>query len=269
MFYFFSKTITYFFTPAGWLLLVLSLAFFTKNAQYRRRLVGSALILFWLIGNSFLTNELALWWEYPIQPVPVRSDSTAQVAVLLTGGMINGQLEIPASTQDQKSNKRFLLSREADRAAQAVYLYKIGSVQKILISGGPGNLPFRPENVRDEGQEIAQYLRISGVRPEDIVLENKARNTHENAQFTARMLQQQFHLQHCVLITSGWHMRRAIACFQKEGITVSPFPTSFLSTKRSFLPGEWLLPREEAMFNAYFLVRELIGYTTYSVMGYI
>lgn len=265
MFYFFSKTVTYLLTPAGWLITAFILAFFTKNTRRRRQLAGLAFGIFWLFGNSFLMNELALGWEYPIQTI--QTDSLARVAVLLTGGMINAVKEIPDNKQPHA--ERFLLGREADRAGQALYLYKTGAVRKILISGGSGSLPFQTKSLHDEGQMIAQFLRVAGVRLDDIVLENKSRNTHENAMFTARMLRQTFRTNRCVLITSAWHMRRAIGCFQKEGVSVSPFPATFLSGQRSFAPGEWVLPNETAFFNAYYLIRELIGYVTYRIVGYV
>ncbi|WP_020600235.1 YdcF family protein [Spirosoma panaciterrae] len=270
MFYFFSKTISFVLTPAGWLVLVLVWAFFTKKSYIRRRLVGVALGLFWVFGNPFLTNELALWWEYPIQKVPAApTDSTKRVAVVLTGGMINGRKEIPDAKTDPAHTLQFMLWREADRAAQALFLYKVGAVQKILISGGVAAIPFRSASLNDEGQMTARFLIIGGVRPDDIILENKSRNTHENAVFTAQMLHQRFRQNQCVLITSAWHMRRAIACFRKEGVRVTPFPTCFLSNQRSFAPGDWLLPHEEEFFNAYYLVRELVGYVSYWVAGYI
>ncbi len=269
MFYFFSKTITYLLTPAGWLVTALLFAFFVKKVHYRRRLIGLGLGIFWIFGNSFLMNELALWWEYPIQPNRLAfADSMNRVAVVLTGGMINGQKEIPASAPTRYGTQRFLLGREIDRAGQALYLYKTGAVQKILISGGAGYLPFQSEAVSDEGQMTAQFLIVAGVRPADITLENKSRNTHENALFTATMLRKYFGTNRCVLVTSAWHMRRAIACFQKEGVQVTPFPSSFMSIRRSFSPGDWLLPHEESFFDSYYLIRELVGYVTYKVAGY-
>ena len=270
MFYFFSKTITYLLTPAGWLLTALLWAFFNKTYRHHRLRTGIALGIFWLFGNSVLINELAWWWEYPVQAdIPKAADSTSRVAVLLTGGMINGMKEIPVSTQAQNQTTRFLLGREADRAGQAFYLYKTGAVQKILISGGSGNLPFQPKDVSDEGQMTAQFLMMAGVRPGDLVLENKSRNTHENALFAALMLRQRFRTNQCVLVTSAWHMRRAMACFQKEGIVVTPFPGNFLSHRRPLAPGEWILPKEEALFDAYYLVREMVGYLTYQAMGFV
>ena len=269
MFYFFSKTITYFLSPAGWLVTALVLTLFTKNSRYRRRLIAFSLIVFWLFGNVFLTNELALWWEYPIQPdVPARTDSTERVAVLLTGAMTNSLKEVPI-VPGQTAIPRYLLGREADRAAQVLYLYKTGAVQKILISGSSEPVVFQPKSVSDEGHVVAHFLIVAGVRPGDIMLESKSRNTQENALFSTTMLRQQFHTNQCVLVTSAWHMRRAMACFQKKGVQVTPFPSSFLSTRRSFLPGELFLPREETFFNAYYLVRELVGYVTYKVVGYL
>ncbi|MBD2702937.1 YdcF family protein [Spirosoma sp. BT702] len=268
MFYFFSKTLTYLLTPAGWLVTALLVAFFTKNLRYRRRFIGVALGIFVLSGNSFLTNELALLWEYPIQQYNiVRNDSTDRVAVVLTGGIINTMIEVPPN--DSKNNHRFLLGREADRAAQALYLYKTGVVQKILISGGNGSLPFQPKVVSDEGQMTATFLTMAGVSMYDIVLESKSRNTRENALFSAPMLRQRFRTNQCILVTSAWHVRRAVGCFQKAGVNVTPYPTSFIGNRRSFSPGEWLLPHEESFFDAYYLIREMIGFLMYRVVGYI
>lgn len=268
MFYFFSKTITYLLTPAGWLIGILALAFLTKNVRRHRQFVGLAFGVFFVLGNAVFTNQLALWWEYPIQATPLPpTDSIQRVAVLLTGGMINGMTEIPAN--DANRTNRFILGPEADRAGQALYLYKTGAVRKILISGGAGNLPFQAQSVSNEGRIIARFLRVAGVRPDDIMLEQRSRNTHENAVFSAQVLLKMVKTNQCVLVTSAWHMRRAVDCFQKEGIRVQPFPAAFISEQPVYLPGDYLLPREEAFLDAYYLIRELVGYVTYWVMGYV
>ncbi|WP_420149672.1 YdcF family protein [Spirosoma sp.] len=268
MFYFFSKTVTYLLTPAGWIVGLLMFAFFTKSITRRQWLIASTLGIFWLLGNPFLMNELALWWEYPIQvDLPVPTGSSARIAVVLTGGMTNARKEVPGSKRER--NARFNLGREADRAGQALYLYKSGAVQKIIVSGGIGNLPFRARDVSDEGHTVAQFLMTAGVSPTDVLLESKSLNTHENAVFSVQMLQKAFHTNRCVLVTSAWHMRRAVGCFEKEGAMVTPFPGSFLSGRRSFAVAEWLLPNEETFFNAYYLTRELVGYVTYKVVGYL
>lgn len=271
MFYFFSKTLNYLLTPAGWLTTALLLAFLTKKPLRRRGLIGVGLGVFWLFSNPVLTNELALWWEYPVtneitvvstrQKASSPADSTPTVAVLLTGGMVNVSKDVP--------NGRFLLGREADRAGQVLYLYKTGAVRKILISGGSGSLPFGPKSASDEGQMVARFLMVAGVRPGDIVLENRSRNTHENALFSANMLRGQLRTDRCVLVTSASHMRRAVACFRKENVRATPFPGVFMGRRRSFGPGEYILPSEQTFADSYYLVREMVGYGAYWAMGYV
>ncbi len=238
MFYFFSKTLSYLLMPAGWLMAVLLFALLTKKTTRRRVAVGVALGIFWLFGNTFLVNELALAWEYP--PAPVPTDSSARFAVVLTGGMTNGETAVPDS--------RFLLEREADRAGQALYLYKQGAVAYILISGGNGDLPFNRSVISDENEVTTRFLRTAGVRVGDILYENKSRNTYENAVFTARFLRERANSNRCVLVTSAWHMRRAVGCFQKAGVVVLPFPGSFRSHPRTFVPGRMAFAQRPGIF---------------------
>ena len=142
-------------------------------------------------------------------------------------------------------------------------------MQYILISGGTGDLPFNRDVVSDENEAITRFLRGAGVRAGELLFENKSRNTHENAVFTARFLRERANTDRYVLVTSAWHMRRAVGCFQKAGVVVTPFPGGFRSHPRTFAPGEWLLPNAQAFFDAHVLVREIIGYATYRVVGYI
>lgn len=263
MFYLVSKVFAYALTPAGWLFATLLLALSTKRPYRRRQWLITGLGVFWLFGNAFLVNEALLAWEYPPAPVPTNSTG---VAVVLTGGMVNVDKELPASPADRD---RYVLGREADRAGQALYLYKRGAVRHILISGGTGNLPFGRASLYDEGQMTARFLQLAGVPAAAISLESSSRNTHENALFSARLLRSRFRTNGCVLVTSATHMRRAAACFCKEGVLVTPFPGDFLGRRRSWLPGEWLLPNELAFADAFFLIREVFGYVAYRLTGYV
>lgn len=260
MFFFFSKTLNYLLTPAGWLLAAMVWAFFTRNPIRRRWRIGLAIGLFWLLGNSLLTNELARWWEYPPSALP-RPDSTRSVAVVLTGGTTNSHIDMGDGHPS--------LGSESDRLAQALYLYRRGVVRKILISGGSGSLPLGPSPVTDEGHEGAKFLILAGVRPADVWLENTSRNTRQNALFSGRVLRRQFHTNRCVLVTSAPHMRRAVKCFQKAGVDVLPYPGGFRQAPRSFAVGEWLFPNETAFLDGYHLIREIVGYVVYWGAGYI
>jgi len=267
MFYFFSKTLFYLLTPAGWVFFALVGAVFLRNTRWKRRFMVAALVLFWFLGNGPLQNEAIRLWEIePAGLLPKSVSESPRVAVVLTGGMIKS-LYKPTPV-------RPVLSHEADRAGQALWLYKTGRVQKIIISGGgptsrQGNLSFHTPNEVDEGQMIRVFLETGGVPATNIVLENESKNTYENAQFSSRVLRQQFRMDTCVLVTSALHMRRAEACFQKQGLSVIPWSAAQLSERRAIAPGAYLLPNEKAFHDAHTLIREMVGYATYWFAGYL
>lgn len=258
MFYFLSKTIAYLLSPAGWLLAALLTACLTKNTRWRRYGISVALGILLLTANPFLANELARWWEVAPQRLP--TDTTVRVAVVLTGGIV--ETDLPVSAQ------RPLLGPQADRAGQALVLYEKGIVTKILISGGPGDLLFQKQASADEGQQTARFLQLAGVRAGDIVREDKSRNTNENARFSANVLRQRFHTNRCILVTSAFHMRRAEACFRRQGLVPTVFPGGFMQRRRSWRLNDWL-PNEQTFQETGWLIREMIGYLTYWGAGYI
>ena len=95
------------------------------------------------------------------------------------------------------------------RARYALMAWKECSFQKIVISGGgsPG---------------IADFLVLEGVPREAIVTEWRSATTHENGVETARLIQDMPGKK--VLLTSDFHMFRAIRVFRKLGIDVTPMP---------------------------------------------
>ena len=256
MFYFLSKVFSFLLMPLGLLTILLLVAILTKNHARRRKALLAAVVLLLVTGNGFISNEVSLWWEIP--PVTLPAPARPRIGVVLTGGMMK---------VDGEPRNRIYLGDQADRMGQALLLYKAGQIQKILISGGIGGI-FRSD-VANEGQLTRQFLLLAGVPAQDVLLENRSRNTHENALFSAPILQKRFNGYEYVLITSAWHMRRAIGCFEKQDIAVTPYPAAFFGGPREFAPNHLLLPSEKALFNSYWLIHELVGYTVYWVAGYL
>lgn len=215
------------------------------------------------MSNGPLVNEVMRVWEIetPAIPATLPGNPPPRIAVVLTGNMIYS-LHEPTPI-------RPVFGREGDRATQALWLYKTRRVQKIIISGGQGDLAFQTPSAVDEGQMIRQFLQMAGVPDAAIFLEAKSRNTHENALFSARLLRQQFQTNACVVVTSAWHMRRSKACFEKQNVLVTPWPSAPLAERRAVAPGAYLLPNEKAFGDAQLLFRELVGYLTYWIVGYL
>ncbi|MFZ8477648.1 YdcF family protein, partial [Staphylococcus aureus] len=85
-------------------------------------------------------------------------------------------------------------------------LYHEGKIEKILVTGGNGNLFL---NEPDESSFLEKEFIRNGVKKEDIILEKKSRNTYENAIFSKKILDSLKLKPPYILITSASHMPRS------------------------------------------------------------
>lgn len=254
MFFVLSKILFYALMPVVWLLLLLLAAVLVRSARWRRRLLLTAAVLGVLLTNGALVNEALLAWELP--PVRLQDVPRSDVGVLLSG-----------VTRTHKSpHDRVYLSEGADRFTNAVWLYRAGKIRYILVTGGSGELK---DVVHTEAAELADLLRLSGVPAERILLEERSRNTHENALYSKQLLAQHPNLQSLVLITSAFHQRRALGCFRKVGLSPVPFPAGYYSLDRSPTLDYWLLPDAGSLSRWNVLLHEWAGYVVYKLMGYV
>ncbi|MCI1187714.1 YdcF family protein [Hymenobacter sp. DH14] len=249
MFFLFSKVLDFVLVPTVWLLALLVLALLAR--QPRRWLVA-ALVVFLITTNPLLVNELLLAWERP--PVPLAAlPRHADAAVLLTG-----------ITQVGKSpHDRVYLGAGADRFTSALWLYRAGRVRRIIVSGGSGAVQTVAHT---EADDLTTLLRLAGVPHSAIIREEKSRNTRENALFTKKLLTPEQDT--LILVTSAFHQRRAMGCFEKVGLHPIGFPAGYRSTDRSITPDAWLVPSPEAMANFSLLTHEVVGWLIYKALGY-
>jgi uncharacterized SAM-binding protein YcdF (DUF218 family) len=96
------------------------------------------------------------------------------------------------------------------RAAYAVAAWKSGHWQRVIASGHGVAIPMK------------NFLVAGGVPREDIILEDHSTTTRENALECAKILKTIPGRN--VLLTSDFHMFRAIRTFRKAGINVQPLP---------------------------------------------
>lgn len=253
MFFVLSKLFFYLLMPVTIAFYGLIYALWTRSPRRKQRAVIFTAVWLFACSNPFLVNELARVWEY--QPVVLKKGEVFDVAVVLTGGTV------------EKRGDKTYYSKTVDRILQPLLLYKEGKVRKILISGGSGLVSTQADSLY-EGRALADLLRISGVPPEDILLEGRSRNTHENALFTKQVLARTSYRK-VLLVTSAFHMRRAVGCFRKEGIEVRPYPADFFSTDPELTADQILVPKEQALHEAYVMAREILGYVVYRLTGYV
>ena len=111
------------------------------------------------------------------------------------------------------------LNQQADRLVHAVALYKAGKAPVILVTGGSA------QGDRSEAQVMRDILEVMGVPRGVILMEERSRNTHDNAVYSTELLQQR-ELRRILLVTSAFHMRRALALFEGRGLEVIPAPAA-------------------------------------------
>jgi uncharacterized SAM-binding protein YcdF (DUF218 family) len=226
-------------------------AFFTKNQVRRRRLILVAVLVLFVSGNKVLVNELARAWEME----PVAANQRLPKTAIVLGGY---------AEWDQFRN-RVQMSDAADRIYSAINLYQQGKIHTIVLSGGAASLTGR---IKAEADYVLPVLRGFGIPDSAIIKESKSRNTFENAINTAALLHSLKRNDTILLITSAFHMRRAVGAFKKAGIAVVPYPVHYISDygRGYFLP-DFFIPSTEAMFRFDALLKEWIGYFAYSVSG--
>lgn len=255
MFFILSKILIFLLKPFSYILLSVLAALLVRGARWKGRLAAIALALIWLFGNGFLFNTVLLSWEMPAADIAALPDSAAYAVVL------GGTADVERAPYD-----RLYFNKGAERITQAVGLYKAGKVKKILYTGGRSELFTDPEA---DNRPIVGFYRTCGVPEEDVLIESRSRNTVENARFSRALIEDEGGRGTLILLTSAFHMRRALACYRREGLDVVAFPTDY----NSVLPDDrWkfaqFMPSARTLHDWEFLIKEIVGYYVYRWSGY-
>jgi uncharacterized SAM-binding protein YcdF (DUF218 family) len=229
--------------PPG--LFILAMAGLVVWLWQRARKPAVVLLMVTLLLYASSTNWVgdllisSLEKQYP-QPRTVQGD----VIVVLGGGATEGTPDI--------NGQGNLLGSAANRLLTATRLHEATGLP-ILFSGG--------QVFGDSGNEadIAQRQLLGlGIPAKDILIENRSLDTQQNAAFTAQILKQH-QLTKPILVTSAFHMPRAVLEFQRAGMQVTPYPTDYLASENLSLYAAKLSPSAGAMSTTATAVKEYLG----------
>ena len=175
----------------------------------------------------------------------------AAQAIVLLGGASNGAARFGRGAD---------LNDAADRVMFAAELYFAGKAPIILVSGGA------PETMQPEAELLAQQLQALQIPRKQLLLETQSRTTFDNAVMAGEILKNAG-LQHILLVTSGSHMRRSLALFERDGLQVTAAATDHQIPKFShpYVPG-WI-PTYARLARSSRAIHEWVGYWAYDNSG--
>lgn len=255
MFFVISKVLSFLFSPFTWIAVGIIYALFTKIPERKKKALIISCVIFLIFSNEFLAEEV-------IRSLEVENATLAEKEQYDVGIILGGMIRYDAN------HDRIIFNNNIDRLLQPLVLHKKGKIKKLLISGGSGDINF-PEI--KEAALLKKFVCELGFDSNDVWIETKSRNTHENALFSKEILQQNlddYQNKKILLITSATHMKRSIGCFAKEGVKVLPYGTSKLSGPRDITYQKILIPNVFAIHAWEVFFHETIGLWTYKFAGY-
>lgn len=235
--------ITFFMPPGIFIISLLCLSgwlFHKKKRSIAFLLLGMA-SLFYITANFCCSDLLMHSLEYRYRP-PERIQG--DVIVMLGGG---ATLNTP-----NLHHRGHLSGAAANRLLTCIQLERQLKAP-LIVSGGQ---VF--QNTGREAEIAKAILMDAGIPEERIHIENQSLNTAENAKYTA-LIAAKYHYRHPILVTSAFHMPRAVKQFKKRGIGVTPYPTDYRTNERlDFIAADWV-PTAEALDNFSIALKEYYG----------
>ena len=198
--------------PGIFILAMIGLAVYLWRKRGERRaagaLTGIAFVLYVLstgAASDRLMGSLERTYEVPAHP-------QGDVIVMLGGGAISDVQDV--------DGVGMLAQSPSSRLLTTLRLHRLCRLP-ILLSGG--------QVFSDTGSEaeIARRVLLSlGVPDEMIYVETHSLTTGQNAHYSAEILRREG-FTHPILVTSAFHLPRAVLNFEKEGVAVTPYPADF------------------------------------------
>ena len=224
MLFWLKKSVTFWLMPLPFCLTLLIVGLWLTRSAKRARL-GRTLLLIGTVLLLLLTNKVVskaligpLERRYPAvpelhegAPLPQQLADCRYVVVLGSGH----------SDTPGLSSTNQLSAAGIARITEGVRILRALPAAKLVVSGPPiGTNP-------SHATVLARAAEAFGISRDRIVFVDNARDTEDESQ-AVRKLAGDFPV---ALVTSAWHMPRAVGLFQHAEVSVRPCPTNYLGNR--------------------------------------
>lgn len=242
--------------PDAWIVLGAGLTLLALLCGWRRtgRVAAFLTFAFVLLMAVVPVGDLImrpLEARYP--PAPILPDITG---IIVLGG---GEEAWLSARWDQ-----VVFNEGAERFTASLLLARTHPMARIVFTGGSGSLRDVGRSTWTNANVATRFFIEQGVAPEQLFIEGTSRNTAENALLTHALINPKAG-EVWVLVTSAFHMPRAVATFRTAGWEgLVPWPVDYRARDLDMGLG-WDLARNLNVLNT--AVREYVGLLTYQVTG--
>ncbi len=200
-------------------LLILLAIIFWKKRKLALILIITAVTVLWIGGNRWVSRSLVKSLEYRYKPP--EQLSAADAIIILGGG--TEPMEPPRTSAE--------INGAGDRVVAGFRLYNERIAPMLILSGG--DIDFLDSSSASPAGDMRELLLLFGVPGEAMILDETSRNTYENAVNCAEIIREKGY-QSVILVTSASHMHRSVLMFEKQGVSVIPFPVDYSVTNESW-----------------------------------
>ena len=237
--------------PLSQSILMVSLSivlFWRSSRQVAFTMLLLAAAWLWLSSTAIFADWLLTDLEKGFES-PTFSSLPKADAIVLLGGATSGL----AQGGDMGN-----LNESADRLITTLKLFKLSKAPLVIVTGGAA------DDSISEASLMRDMLELMGIPLEAIILEEKALDTRQNAEFTAKILHDQ-QVSKILLVTSAYHMRRAKWIFdQTLGLEVEVIAVASDHQRSIAAPmlSRWI-PSVGDLYRTSFAIKEIVGYWVY------
>lgn len=213
-----SKLLAFLTQPLAWvaLLVLASMLLIKASPSWAFRLGATAFAALLLLGWEPLPNAALRYLEAQY-PAPAGDHRwQAQVGVIVLGGALE-----PAYVWTVPGQSA--LNDAAERMTEVAPLLRSQPHLQVLFTGGEGELFGSGPS---EAERARRFFQAQGVSPDKLLLESDSHTTFENAVLSKQTAGVDA-TKPWLLLTSAFHMPRAMAAFQKAGWNVTAYPVDF------------------------------------------
>jgi uncharacterized SAM-binding protein YcdF (DUF218 family) len=255
--FYIAKVINYLLEPlyilSFFLVVLILLLLFTNFKKLTIFFAKFLLIVFLFFGytpfSNFLLNKIEDFIKpskYPVQQL---------TGVIILGGSFDLELE-------SKERNEVLLNSSAERLTKALEIYKKNPRLLILFSGASNEI--KPIGW-SESDMAKKFFLEQGVRVDNLIFENKSRNTFENISYSKDIIKNNKGT--WGLITSASHMPRSYFGFKKQGLILEPISADYRTGTSSIF---WInFDIKKGLENWNIILHEVFGIFYYKITSKI